>query len=137
MKKLFQTYKRSNDGATAVEFSLVALPFIMMLFGIIEVGRAVWTMNGVQYAVEQTGRYAALNSDLTNEEFQTYAENELSGMRVPSTSLQISSTTFTSSGVNFIEIEGDYSISSILTNLLPNNFGNFDFETRVRRPIID
>ena len=63
-----------------VQFALVALPFIMMLFGIMETARIVWVKNGVEYAAKETIRYASINSDLTDGEFQTYALSKLGDM---------------------------------------------------------
>ncbi|MGH1398070.1 MAG: TadE/TadG family type IV pilus assembly protein [Alphaproteobacteria bacterium] len=33
----YSSWRRSEDGVTAIEFSLVALPFFMLLFGILEI----------------------------------------------------------------------------------------------------
>ena len=50
--KLFvlRTSGRAQHGAILVEFALVAPIFLMLLFGIIELGRALWT----QHALHQT-----------------------------------------------------------------------------------
>jgi Flp pilus assembly protein TadG len=39
---------RARDGATAVEFALVIGPFLLILFGVIEFGRMLWTLNALQ-----------------------------------------------------------------------------------------
>ena len=53
---------RDVRGASAVEFTILALPFFMMLFGIIEGGRLLWTQVGLQHAVEATARCASLKT---------------------------------------------------------------------------
>jgi Flp pilus assembly protein TadG len=35
-------------GASAVEFALVALPFLLLIFGVIEIGRAMWAREALQ-----------------------------------------------------------------------------------------
>ena len=37
-----------RSGATAVEFALVIGPFLLVLFGVIEFGRLLWTLNALQ-----------------------------------------------------------------------------------------
>lgn len=43
MMKLFSRFLGDRRGASAVEFALVVIPFLLLCFGIIEVGRALWT----------------------------------------------------------------------------------------------
>ncbi|MDR3513726.1 MAG: pilus assembly protein [Caulobacteraceae bacterium] len=38
----------ARDGATAVEFALVVGPLLLLIFGVIEFGRALWTLNALQ-----------------------------------------------------------------------------------------
>jgi len=49
-------------GATAVEFALVILPFLFMLFGCIEIARLMWTRNALQQLSVKGARCMALNS---------------------------------------------------------------------------
>jgi Flp pilus assembly protein TadG len=39
---------RDRRGASAVEFSLVAIPLLILMFGVIEMGRAMWTREALQ-----------------------------------------------------------------------------------------
>jgi hypothetical protein len=57
--------RRTQRGVAAVEFSLVAVLFFTLVFGIIEVGRAMYICNALQ---EVTRRAAALatNTDFSN-----------------------------------------------------------------------
>ena len=36
-RRRYNAFAKSNDGATAVEFALIALPFFIMIFGLIEI----------------------------------------------------------------------------------------------------
>ena len=53
---LWMRWQRDTHGATAVEFAMVALPFLMMLFGIIGVGLYFFTVFTMENAVEQASR---------------------------------------------------------------------------------
>jgi Flp pilus assembly protein TadG len=53
-------FRRSTAGATAVEFALAAPILFLLMFAIIEFGRAWWAKNSLQYAVEQAVRYAVV-----------------------------------------------------------------------------
>ncbi|MGB0720702.1 MAG: TadE/TadG family type IV pilus assembly protein [Bdellovibrionales bacterium] len=133
----FCRYRTDCEGAAAVEFSLVALPFLLMIFGTMEAGRIVMAMNSVEYAIEETSRYAALNVGLGDEAFQDYAEARLAEMFVRGDDLQITSSTQTSNNVDFVEIRGQYSIESMVGAFLPGGFGSFDFDFSARKPVIE
>ena len=68
-----------RTGATAVEFALFVPLFLLMTIGIFEVGRALWVKSMMQYAVEETTRYAMVraSSSYSASDLQTYAQNKL------------------------------------------------------------
>lgn len=76
-----RTLYRSCSGATAVEFALVALPFIALIVGMVEVSRVVMTHSVLQFAVEKAARCAALNTSLcgTTLQVQGYANAQMPG----------------------------------------------------------
>jgi len=49
-------WRRDSSGTTATEFAMVALPFMMLLFGIIAVGLYFFTTFTLENAVEQAAR---------------------------------------------------------------------------------
>jgi Flp pilus assembly protein TadG len=49
-------WQRDASGVTAIEFAMVALPFLMLLFGIIGVGLYFFTTFSMENAVEQAAR---------------------------------------------------------------------------------
>ncbi|MDX2158055.1 MAG: TadE/TadG family type IV pilus assembly protein [Hyphomicrobiaceae bacterium] len=53
---LLARWHRDARGVTAVEFAMVAMPFLMMLFGIIGVGLYFFTTFTLENAVEQASR---------------------------------------------------------------------------------
>ena len=51
-----------DEGATAVETALVVSVLMLLLFGIMGFGYALWQWNTMMLAVEQAGRYVMINS---------------------------------------------------------------------------
>ena len=49
-------FRRAEDGATAIEFAIVAMPFFFLLGVIMEIGIMLFTEYSIQNAVEQAGR---------------------------------------------------------------------------------
>lgn len=47
---------RSRSGSAAVEFALILLPFMLLLFGGFEFGRLIWTRNALQQTAIATAR---------------------------------------------------------------------------------
>jgi len=55
-------FKSNERGATLVEFSIAATVFLVVVFGVIEFGRALWTHNALSDAARRGARYATLHS---------------------------------------------------------------------------
>jgi len=53
---LLRRFKQNRDGVTAVEFAIVAAPFLAFAFGIIAVGLQFFTINTLDQAVEMASR---------------------------------------------------------------------------------
>lgn len=54
------TGARSRSGSAAVEFALILLPFVMLIFGGMEIGRLIWTRNALQQTATATARCMAV-----------------------------------------------------------------------------
>jgi Flp pilus assembly protein TadG len=52
----FSRFRRSQSGATAVEFGFVAMPFLMLLAAIVETALMLWTSQVLEEAVSETSR---------------------------------------------------------------------------------
>lgn len=50
-----------EGGASLVEFSFVALAFFVLVFGVVDVGRAVWNYNTLSQATREGTRYAIVH----------------------------------------------------------------------------
>ncbi len=79
LKQTIHSALVDRRGATMVEFALVALAFLALIFGVVEFGRVLWTLNGLHLAVQQAARWAAVHdksctaSDGTTESFAATA----------------------------------------------------------------
>lgn len=68
-KPVLQRFAKDRDGATAIEFGLVALPFFALLFAIIETALVFWSTQVLETAVADasrkiyTGQFQGANSD--------------------------------------------------------------------------
>ena len=53
--------KRRESGQALVEFALVSIVFFIIVFGTIDVGRAVWNYNTLAQATREGTRYAIVH----------------------------------------------------------------------------
>lgn len=56
-----KTFNKNEKGGTMAEFAVVALVFFMIIFGIIEFGRLLYTHNALTDATRRGARYAVLH----------------------------------------------------------------------------
>src|ERR1043166_6784617 len=68
--------KRNEKGASGAEFSVVALFFFMIIFGIIEFGRLLYTHNALTDATRRGARFAVLHHGATEAD-KTAVKNEV------------------------------------------------------------
>jgi hypothetical protein len=73
---------RDKRGTSAIEFSVTAPAFFLVLFGIIEGGLLLWTQLGLQHGTERAARCYSVNKILCNSESaaQTYAAQQSFGL---------------------------------------------------------
>ena len=64
-KRILRTFRRSDSGSAAVEFSLVAVPFFALLFAIIETGIVFFAGQVLENGVQDSGRLIYTNQ-ITN-----------------------------------------------------------------------
>jgi Flp pilus assembly protein TadG len=114
---------RDRRGASAVEFALVIGPFMLVLFGVIEFGRLLWTLNALQEtaiagarcmgvlnsACAASGAYSSTNAT-------TFVRSTASGWGVGLTAANVSLNNSTScAGVtNFSQVTITYTFQSVI-----------------------
>jgi Flp pilus assembly protein TadG len=54
------TDRKNEEGRTLVEFAIVGMVFLTVLFGVLEFGRLYWTHNALRDAARRGVRYAAI-----------------------------------------------------------------------------
>lgn len=77
---------RNRRGGPAVEFALILPPLLLLMFGIFEIGRVLWTQNALNYSVEEAARCASIDTltcDSTSA-IQSYAASR-SGAKLTAT----------------------------------------------------
>ncbi len=78
---LWQPRRRCDTcaGTAAIEFALVVPAFFMIVFGIEEFSRCVWTQSALQFAVEAAARCAAVDAATcgTPSQVQQYAVSKM------------------------------------------------------------
>jgi len=82
---MFLRLCKQSDGATAVEFGLLAPLFFAALFGVINCGMLLWTQLGLQHATETAARCASVNAGICNSTaaIQSYAAHAALGLNIP------------------------------------------------------
>jgi Flp pilus assembly protein TadG len=105
----------ATEGAAVVEAAIVLPIFLLCVFGLTELGRALWIQSVLQYAVEEAARCAALGTANCNTtpNIQTYAASKAVGITVPSGNFTVTSP---SCGK---QVAITYSFTSVVPNLLP------------------
>lgn len=68
-----------QSGTAAIEFGLIAPVFFGLLIGIVDVGRYMWTLNTMQYAIDQAVR-AGVVQQLPEEDVTDLVKSSLVGL---------------------------------------------------------
>jgi Flp pilus assembly protein TadG len=92
-------------GNALVQFALVLPAFVMLIFGIIEIGRGLWLQNALHYATEQAARCASVNpTACTAGNIGSYAAS-VSGANIPASSFTLTTPACGN------QVDGTYRIS--------------------------
>ena len=67
---------KDRRAAAAVELALAMPALCLFIFGIIEVGYALWVQNALDYSVASAARCASLNSGACSPALTTYAASQ-------------------------------------------------------------
>jgi Flp pilus assembly protein TadG len=85
---------RDQQGASAVEFALIAPVFFLFIFGIIAFGLLFWTQVGMQHGAEMAARCASINTTLcptsSPSTITNYALQQALGLSLPSSTFTYS-----------------------------------------------
>ncbi|WP_375461747.1 TadE/TadG family type IV pilus assembly protein [uncultured Enterovirga sp.] len=84
-RSILTAFRRSESGATAVEFGFLALPFLFLMFAIMEIAMVFWSTQVLETAVANaarqiyTGQFQtdSANANKTSAELATTFKNNL------------------------------------------------------------
>ena len=74
LKRFVDKFRRTESGAAAIEFSLVAGIFVLATMGVIELGRTYQVRNELAYAADIGGRRLTIIVNTPNIDEETYAD---------------------------------------------------------------
>lgn len=137
MKQFLKNFITDTSGTTAVEFGLIAMSFLTVVFGIFEGGRLVMTQNAFQYSLERATRQALVNEDITEDELTEYIASDMAVMMLDPEKINMEIGFAEASGVDFIEISGTYNFSPMVSFFLPENWSSINLAASSRMPIIE
>src|ERR1700733_9378806 len=105
-------------GGAAVEMTLILPILVMMVFGIIELGRLAWAETVLHYAVAETARCRAIDTTTcgTDALAKSYAANLAYFMSLTSADFTVSTCT------GGKQLSANYSFTSLLFTLTPTAF---------------
>lgn len=104
---MFGRFARSEGGASAAEFAIIAPIFLTMVFGIFQFGWALHCASSVRYALEEATRSVMLDEDFTAGEVETQMRAKLTSIAEPD--IAVSITTDTSvTGAELVHLHATY-----------------------------
>jgi Flp pilus assembly protein TadG len=92
-KSLLCSAIRDGSGNAMLQFAMILPAFVMLIFGVIEVGRGLWLQNALHYATEQAARWCSVNqTTCSTATVGSYAAG-LSGANFPASAFTLSTPT--------------------------------------------
>ncbi|MEW5837182.1 MAG: TadE/TadG family type IV pilus assembly protein [Pseudomonadota bacterium] len=76
---------RDTRGVGLIEFAVLLPVFVVLVFGVMQMGQLFWTQSALQHAVEMAARCASVNTTTcgTSPQIQTYAATQAYGLALP------------------------------------------------------
>ena len=102
-------------GVTAVEFALVAPAFFGLTYGVIETGRFFYVKTALQNAVDQSGRFATLNTTADSATIIADVKTHMLDHLADTATFSVSTDTVGT--VDFRTVAASYNFQIVLTAL--------------------
>lgn len=134
IRKLGRAYVRNEQGAAAVEFAIIAMAFLLSVFGVIETGRIFWTWNTLQYTGESAARYYLTHPSISDSDIREYIETKLEDAMLNGESMAVTISKTTVSRVNFLQLDLSYE-HGVLGNLMPSGLNEITLNTTTLLPV--
>lgn len=101
---------RSTVGSVAVEFAITVPFFLIVLVGITDFARLYFAKSTMQFAVEETSRYAMVNPTVSTSALVAYAEGKGGAV----SGITFTAASSTSGGINFRTITATYTYTYLM-----------------------
>ena len=85
--------RKRSEGGTAVETAFILPVYLLIMFGVIEAGRLLWTQSTLQFAVQEAARCASIDSTTcgSTSAIQSFAASKTPGISVAASSFSVTS----------------------------------------------
>lgn len=85
----------SRRGSVAIEYAIILPALLMLLLGLVDSGRLVWSNTTLAHAVEAASRCAAVNVSIcgSSTAIQSYAASQAWGLGLNSSAFTVTSVT--------------------------------------------
>ena len=126
--ELARRFRRSIAATASIEFAILSVPFFVLTFGVVEFGRACWTLEALQESATQGARCVAVQSSscysggaYSSSTTQTYVQNVASGWGVSVPSADITPTQSTTCGgvSGFAQVQISYTYTTVVGAFIP------------------
>jgi Flp pilus assembly protein TadG len=130
LRSLLRQFLKKENGTAAVEMAFIFPMFILFVVAMIEFGRAYWTWNSMQRAIDEAGRYAMVHITASDSQIVSTARANLSGLNP--NSFTVTSVSTVSSGITYKTITATYPFDFVAPGVLP--YGSFTLTRSTRVP---
>jgi len=126
-----RSFWRNESGASALEFAMTFPAFVMLVFGTIQMGYAIFCGSTVQYALERVAREVMVDSTMTQSVVQSHFDDQLKSMKGPKATINYSVDT--SGPIPIAQLSATYT-HKVIIPLVPEFTLTFTSDTRVPQP---
>lgn len=123
-----RAFWRATAGTAAIEFAILAVPFLALAFAVFEFGRACWTLEALQESAIQGARCIGVQSSscyssgsYSASSTTSYVQGVAGGWGITVPGADIAPTQSTSCGTvaGFAQVQITYTFSTVVGQLIP------------------
>jgi Flp pilus assembly protein TadG len=120
--------RRAVSGTAAIEFAILAPPFLCLAFGVYEFGRALWTLEALQESATQGARCIGVQSGscyssgiYSDSSTVSYVQGVAQGwgITVPTADIVPTQSTTCGTVAGFAQVQITYQFSTVVGRLIP------------------
>jgi Flp pilus assembly protein TadG len=124
---------RAREATTAIEFGIIALPLLLLIFGIMEFGQMLWTQEALQQTAIAGARCMGMtqascgiggvySASLTKGYLQTQAANW--SITLTSSNIALNASTTCGGVTGFSQVSIAYAMTSVAPNVIQALMGS-------------